>query len=194
MIIEIVNAILPSLASLSFGDLIVGLVKPIRFRNEAGEKVFPVIYNEGLDACISGSYIDLLPNSSKKCIIYFEDYGTDFVREERGQQYYRSIIRLVCWWNYKLTSSDLFEDTLYVGNVLKLMPYTVTGLDYISRVRINLIRQFPKDTDTVFGRYTYNEGEVQFVTYPYDFFALEYEVTFAFDTSCVGAVPEKTSC
>jgi hypothetical protein len=194
MIIEIVNALLPSLAPLSFGDLIVGIVKPMRFRNEGGEKVFPVIYNEGLDACISGSYIDLLPNSSKKSIIYFEDKGTYLAKEEKGRFFYRSTIWLVCWWNYKLTSSDLYEDTPYVGNVLALMPHLITGLDFISHVRLRMVRQLPKDADMVFGKYTYNEAEVQFVTYPYDFFALEYDVTFIFNPACVTPITEKTAC
>ena len=194
MIIEIVDAILPSLATLSFGDLIVGIVKPMRFSSEGRVKIFPVIYNEGLDACITGSYIDLLPNSSKKSIIYFEDKGTTLIKEDKGRFFYRSTIWLVCWWNYKQTSSDLYTDTLYVGNVLALMPKMITGLDFISHVRIQLVRQLPKGADVVFGKYTYNEAEVQYVTYPYDFFALEYDLTFIFNSSCVTPVTEKTAC
>jgi hypothetical protein len=193
MIHEIVNEFITPLEGLSFADLVVGIVKPMRISTETGDKIFPVVYNTTSDACLTGDYIDLLPNTSKRCVMYFEDKGTTF--RNHGQDIdYTASVNFVCWFNYKLIDHDLYTDSLLVANVLKTIPERVTGLAYINRVSITPIRQLPKDVNVVFGAYTYNEAEVQFVTYPYDFFAIEYEIKFTLTKSCVPDISIDTAC
>ena len=189
MIYEIVETILNSF-SVSFSDLVVGIVKPMVISDVNGQqKRFPVIHNTDEDACIMGDYIDLLPNSERKSVIYFEDFGTEFIEQRGDDMYFQSTIRLVCWFNYKKINVSLTTDSLIMANVMKAMPTRVLHA-YIGRINIQVLRHLPKDPEQIFGKYTYNEAEVQYVTYPYDCFAIDYIVDYSINMDCINPVTD----
>jgi len=75
MVNEIVNSIVTTLtADLSFVDKIAGIVKAAQMTDANGNVItIPVAYNLDVCVCSQSELVDLVPDSSKVSIIYFED-------------------------------------------------------------------------------------------------------------------------
>ena len=118
-------------------------------------------------------YQDAVPNSSKASIIYWEDYGGRVIDSCARYQRFSHQIRLVVWFNFNLLP-DTYNN--YVFETLRKVPRR------FDTVTLTPKGQLPKKND-IFSRYSYRD-EKQYVTYPYDVVAFDFEVKYM-STMCV---------
>ena len=186
----IATIIKTNIQDLDFVDKIAGLtsVALMTITDEAGaktEKRLPIACCTTADDCKTGAYNDLCPDSRYKSVIYFEDQGVSFVKYEGNYKYYQSNLRLVCWLNV----AKLREEPCHDGTVCTLSSKAITQIiralprhpehrppfvNVYSEVTEQLIR-----SSSIFGGYTYNEKQTQYLMYPYDYFALTIRTSFS---------------
>ena len=186
---QIANIIKGYIEDLDFVDKIAGLVSVtyLNITDENKEKVqksFPVACDVSADCCIAGAYQDLTPNSKYMTVIYFEDGGVTFNKREGIFICYTSNLRLVCWINvgrYKAeccgeghtcsASADI------IGKIISALPGHPENIEPYSKVYPVVTSQVIR-SNSIFGAYTYNEMQTQYLMYPYDYFALEIQTDF----------------
>ncbi len=191
MIKEIGNILIGQIDTLPFLDKYTGVVKVITMAdNSAGrnvKKIFPVACNLNLEDCNKGKrYLDFVPDDSKKSVLYLEDTGLRFQRQEGNRTYWKASYNLVCWLNLpKLGSTSCSYSAIAILSILKSLPIQpFNANDTYNQIKINLIGQQPKSTNP-FARYSYDESVSQFLMYPFDYFVLALDVDFMVDLRCV---------
>jgi hypothetical protein len=168
-----------------------GLAIPVTFLENTTEgavrKVMPVACGE---SCETGTrYLSLVPDSEKRSIVYFEDYGT-VIREKDASRYdCESTLRMVCWLNLaKLGYEDCQLSSMAVSQVMGSLPLVIDdGLPY-NHIMIKVTAQMPKSPG-IFTRYTYDEAITQYLMWPYDYFALEVKLKYLFTRGCEFPLP-----
>lgn len=181
------------IADLNFADLTAGLTKIMRVEVplEAGTiiKTFPVVCNTTIDQCNKGDYIDLLPDSERKTIFFFEDLGVQFVEKQQREFIFHSRLRLIGWINlaYFKNSGCSISGTL-AANIIKaieLPPDNISGNPAMTKMRIVGINEIQKTVE-IFLKYTaMNEEKDQYLLYPFDFFALDITTQFSVPLNCI---------
>lgn len=190
---QVANIIKGYIEGQDFVDKIAGLVSVtyLNITGTDGEKVqksFPVACDVSADCCIDGAYQDLTPNSKYMTVIYFEDGGVTFNKREGRFICYTSNLRLVCWINvgrYKAeccgeghtcsASADIIKKILCA---LPSQPvYSDPYSSFYPVVTSQVIR-----SSLIFGAYTYNKTQTQYLLSPYDYFALEIQTDFCICT------------
>lgn len=186
---------------LSFIDKIGGLVKPIVKVQDIGDgkvvkKVIPVDCGVTHTDCIRGKYTDLMPNSNYKSVTYFEDGGVQKINDGRGDFSFQSNLKLVCWLNLKkLGKTDCSQSALAIASILNVIPNKFVNSSPYTRIQITCIGEDAKNP-AIFGKYTYDEEKIQFLMFPYDYFALNFQVKFTIPRHCItGLTPStETEC
>lgn len=189
MIKRIIAEIIPYLETLNFADVVAGAVttlsrnKPIK-DNKVVVKKYPVYYNDGKNVCDTSDYIDLVPNSSKKSIMYFEENGFNVTPINNNIFEVVASVKLVCWFNLKNINNTLTNAELLKLNVIQVMPTALQNVNPYSFIRVDLSGEEPKSV-SIFNKYTYNEEEKQYLIYPFDYFALNYDISFYVGKNCI---------
>ena len=183
---KIAQLILNEISALNWVDKTAGVVKPLRVNTKGGvEKVYPVYLNDAT-LCDSSTYTDLVPDSSKMSIIYFEDGGSDVI--ESGCKYtdMESSLKLVCWLNLKRINVAYTDAINIKLNLINNIPSRIANTDWVTKISVMFESEDPKSAD-IFSEYTYDEAEHQYLIYPYDFFALNYKVKYSvpMDSECL---------
>lgn len=179
---------------LPFVDVLSGLAQRVSYQETNADgnpitKAMPVSYdNTTADSCTVSPERALIPDSSKKGILYFEDMGSVFVdRLSGGAMRYRSTLVLVCWMNRaRLVGDGYTEITSYcVGTILKkIAPPNFINVPPFVRMRVTPGRILPQDA-AVFSRYTYDETITQFLRPPFEFFGMELTVDYGIHPDCI---------
>jgi hypothetical protein len=174
------------LETLSWADKVAGLVQTVSIRTaDSTAKSYPISCDVTADACISGAYQDLCPNSKKKSVLYFEDKGVSMVARQGTRLKFKSSMRLVGWVNLKLIQeAECDADTIgcgsigdYVIDVINLLPNSpIQTADFIS-IMVSDIAEAERDV-SIFSKYTYSETGVQYLMFPYGYFALDLSIDF----------------
>ena len=186
---KIANILKGYIETLDWTDKISGLVQTANVTEKSGDnkitKSYPIACDLTEDSCVKGHYQDLIPDSKKRSVVYFEDKGCVFDKQVRNRLYYKSSLRLVCWLNLKLLEEDpcgtddhCTVSGCYVMDVIKILPHIAFSSGGFYGMFINSISQAERSVD-IFSKYTYHEESTQYLLYPYDFFALDIEITFA---------------
>lgn len=175
---------------LQWVDKIAGVVRAQRYTDKAGnEQVFPVAYNTPEDLCDTTTYTDLVPDSSKMSIIYFEDGGTDII--ESGCMYTdcETTLKLVCWVNLKRVNVSYTDALNLKLELINNIPEDIDNTDWVTKIRVMFEGEEPKSAG-LFSEYTYDESRTQYLMYPYDYFALNYKVRYSIpmNSECLSAV------
>lgn len=189
---ELANILKGKLLILPFADLVAGLAQTVTYTdtNEDGAtftKRIPVSYDVWNGGDCSGREISLIPDSSRKSIIYFEDGGVAPGAFAHGLQGYNSSLRLVCWLDRSKLVGDTYAEiagrcqALIVSILCHKNPQNV-GM--FQRLKIELQRIPPQDP-ALFGRYTYNETDRQYLRPPFEFFGLDLVSTFFVSAKCL---------
>jgi len=187
---KIAQLLLSQFSTLNWVDKTAGVVKPLRVKIKGGEeKIYPVALNTSEDACDTSTYTDLVPDSSKMSILYFEDEGSDVI--ESGCKYtdIECSLKLVCWLNLPKINAD-YTDALNIKlDLINNIPAHIANTDWVTKIRVMFEGEEPKSA-AIFSEYTYDEAEHQYLIYPYDFFALNYRVKFSIPMSseCLTAI------
>lgn len=128
-----------------------------------------------------------LPESKLKGMIYFEDQGVqpDTGRRHTSLNFFRSTLRLVGWFNQKRLSNE-FDNAFRSKAISEIVShitrrYRNTELIKMMDVSFDGI---PELDASIFSEYDFNEAQTQFLTEKYDFFAINFEVTFAMSKKC----------
>ena len=186
---KIANIIVDYIKELSWVDKVAGLVQTVRVSQQDGDRVvekrYPVSCSAAYDdKCLEGCYDDLMPNSAYSSLIYFEDGSLTLTASSRNRRYYQSNIRLVCWLNYKKIVGGCGASGDYVIDIVKHLPAYPVNIGDMLGVNIEVTSQAQR-SNAIFGNYTYNEKQTQYLMLPYDFFALEIKTTFFIINECV---------
>lgn len=185
----IAQIIIGHISGLDFIDKIGGVVSVIYEDVFDGtnkvQKSFPAACCVEPEDCKIGAYNDLSPDSKYNTVIFFEDKGVTFDKHEGSFKYYTSSLRLVCWINV----AKILEDDCRLGSECTRAAHLITEI-------VRLLPPFPEDhtpfvmlhsevisqeprSNAIFGAYTFNEKQTQYLLYPFDYFALNIQTTFA---------------
>lgn len=192
---EVARVLKNYIKDLPFVDLIAGLVQTVRIKipvggDDGGDKLLetriPVSYDteEGIE-CI-GKERELIPNSDRKSIIYFEDYGSTPNKDTHGLIGMDSKLRLVCWLNRALLVGDTYAEvtTPAMGMILNALPMgNPVNKGDLTRLRVSA-SHIPIQDASIFGKYTYEEAETQYLRPPYEFFAIDLQINFTLSPKC----------
>jgi len=192
MINTIVKNIIPYLEALNFSEVVGGIAttisqnKPIK-DNKIIVKKFPAYYNENKTTCNASDYIDLVPNSNKRSIIYFENNGIKISPINGNIIECVADVRLVCWANLKKINDTFINADILKLLVIQAMPSSLSNVLPYSFIRVQLTGEETKNV-SIFSKYTYNEEEKQYLIYPFDYFALNYEISFYVGKNCIDPI------
>lgn len=196
---EIATILKSKIFDLPFVDLIAGLAQPIQQadldeNNERRKVVFPMAYDvtdnsETQPNCRVGKERDLVPDSSRKSIFYFEDQGT---RRRTGSGRPGSVamqtnIRLVGWINkQKLVGNDYSQIQTYINSAImgRLIRANPINHGNIKRLTITL-GGFPKADGTLFSQYSYDETIRQFLMPPYECTGIDFVCKYEVSDHCL---------
>lgn len=201
---EISDILKNQISELPFIDRLAGLVRPVTINEETDSgkkrKSFPVACNVSAQDCVtSGKYQDLVPNSSRKSVIYFEEAGgTRMTGIERNEINFTSTVRLVGWLNLKkMGLTDCNWSATAILQIIKelsvlLQPHN-SGM--FLHVKITEISEAEK-SNAIFSKYSYDEAVTQYLIYPYDYFALNLTIKFSINKNCIEAaeIPDIELC
>lgn len=181
---DIANILKGRLNTLPFKDVLEGLVRPAKVVKGGVEKTFPLTYNINPNTCSNGQLLALTPDSTKRSIIYFEDGGTTLRGEDGGYLLLTTSLKLICWFNYKRIDTTLYESAIIALNILKLIPDRLpNNVPYLG-ILIRFTGQDSRESNP-FTKYTYDEPRTQFITYPYDWVALNFAVDYKIARDCI---------
>lgn len=181
---------------LPFVEVMAGMVQTVEYKDPMGDegvmvtKRMPVSTDTNMATnCKLTPERELIPDSMKKGLLYFEDYGAQYIGRGSGERLeYRSNVRLICWMNRARLVGDAYtEITSYcITNVLaKLnLQRPVNSGNFIA-IRVEPGRIYPQDKG-IFSRYTYDETITQYLRPPFEFFAVDLTVTYFIHPACIG--------
>ena len=194
MIKDIANILKAKLQPLPFVDRLAGVVQIARSQETVEGKLiqtrFPISCDVNGEDCAEGGQrlIDLIPNSEKKSVFYFEDIGgAQFIDRTRNDLNFQANLRLVGWLNMKeLGKNQCSVTSLIVANVIRALTQgkKTFNEDPFTRITIEINQQVLNNAN-IFSDYTYKETETQYLMYPYDFFALDLRVFFSINENCM---------
>jgi len=210
----------PKLSILDFVDRYAGIVRTINIAEGNGTetgivKRYPVACDvTGADCANLGIYQDLVPNDTKKSVIYWEmiapmsNVGYTSTRNFFEKRF-RGTARLVVWLNLAKLGIENCTDAV---NIIPILEKEITTRGKImggvfdgAQLRIQPQKMVAQEINTVFGKYDYNKLK-NFYLYPFDFFAIDVQFTLeqCLDKGgifpvlpakdCVNQIPENNIC
>lgn len=171
-------------------DKVAGLVRAVQFNQKTPDgktvvKTLPLACDfTDPNACTDLEVTNLVPDGNKRSIVYFEDLGwtRSNVKLPRAVQYV-SRLRMVVWMNTKMIgdqcSSGVSVQQDFV-NAVQVEPYSDGDVLSISHRVYNV----PPVSNGIFSKYSYAEAERQYLTWPFDYFALDIETKFVVQDGC----------
>lgn len=182
---ELANIIKGKIAELPFIDTLAGLVKTIEFSSlEPKEKGRIVKFPASVDSNETPKdrpwqYADLVPNSKKKSVVYFEDRGLSTVGKNKFGVAFESNLRLVVWLN----EQDSISAANAMVSTLQAIPeghFNEAGLSMIKVVPGKILTS----NDKIFAEYSYQEAINQYLMFPFSAFAIDLKTTFNASGQC----------
>lgn len=188
MLKEVCNALKQKLITgdpLKLIDTVSGMVQTVTYKeiNVDGNPItkrMPVSYDTNIvRSCGEGVEQDLVPDSLKKGLVYFEENGSLQTTRSLsgGRKMHRGSILLVCWMNRKKSVGDAYKEvtSMAYNEIMNKLKGVIPSNEFLNlRVSAKSFRQDP----AIFARYTYDETVNQYLRPPFEFFAIDLTVTF----------------
>lgn len=180
-------------AALPFITRITGLIKAKEILNGKKRVVLPVGVAETADGCKGGKIIEFVPNKDEALIIYFQALTTQ-AREVCVGRYidYTTTFRLVGWANLNrledaATNEKLLDTCLIEAKIAAALPQNLGQIGpYFSAVQ--LLPAAPEaKSPAIFRGFNFGDNTNIF-NYPYDYFALRFNLNYRFLVNCVGDI------
>ena len=197
MIYKIANMLRDEIQALNFVEIAAGLATPHTVRvnatpSDSSEgvmegRVIPMAYNDLGIACEEGDLYKLVPDTSKKSIVWWESNGIEPVREDTYYIYSRANLVCMCWWNLPLIDEYMSDPGLLVARLIATIPGRLPNVEYMSQIQVMFAGEEPPGSE-ILSRYGFDEPESQFATFPYFVTALNFTVEFAFGKNCTEAI------
>jgi hypothetical protein len=198
---ELATVLKNKLVNLPYMDLVAGMVQTVEEIKYNGEDKITVVSRNRFPVSVdvvrgpqfTGREIDLIPNSSRKSITYFEDYGSTINSTRDGLTEFTSTLRLVCWLNKKLlVGDDYAEITGYC--IASIIPRLVTAnpenIGVFTGLKTKALR-IPIQSAELFSRYTYDENIRQYLRPPFEAFAIDLSCNYKVSSNCITQIPFK---
>lgn len=194
---ELATVLRNKLASLPFVDVLAGLAQTVTTQDSNLEnpeaaavvKRFPVSYDTlGVDC--QGKEVGLMPDSSRKSIIYFEDFGIATTGRLHGQTGYNSSLRLICWINRANLVGDSYKEISgrCMASIIDLLAgRNPENVGMFNRLTVDVVR-IPQQDAGLFGRYTYNETDRQYLRPPFEFFGIDLTCKYYVPAKCLQGI------
>jgi hypothetical protein len=186
MIEPIINQIALGLdIDLNWADVITGVCEVLRLKMGADgtvEKVIPGYLNTNPSTCNTSRYLDLVPNSGKKSIIYFDNLSESVESENRYYKQMNASLRLVCWVNLPLIDKSLTNAITLQQDVLKNLPVRVANQSPFAWNRVSVLGV--ERNESIFSAWSYDEAEKQYLIFPFDYFAINLSINYRYLTNC----------
>jgi hypothetical protein len=191
------------LLTLSYADLVGGLVVPLKTKKSDVEKTVPAYKRLHLrDECDEGDYVYMIPNDKKKSVIFVEHVSDRIVDvpTERWQDV-EYMLNVVCWYNFHATDRDVINSLPYQAEMVSLFNKRAQNITYTSPTTGRVNRYYGVVVEPVNGvrreqvwsRYTLPELKSQYGMYPYDYFAIQFRVSCREVVDCFPNIEEKTT-
>lgn len=184
------NLMAERLRQLQFIETVCGIAVPQHFNDNGTAKVFP--------ACppLQGEEnVWLVPESSKSAIAYFEAMSvrqTDILSGNRGG-IYDAVLRCVVWLNNDRLVPKQAKSSAASAVVANLHG-RYGDFPPISNLRVWVTGEPLQSPDVIFGKWDYNEAELQYLMPPYTFFAVDFLLSYVVQTFCPAPVITKQPC
>lgn len=184
--------LLASLGNLPYIDKSTGIVQVLqRPINKAGVTEYikiPVSTLATSQECGAAdtAAIDLVPDERYKGILYFEDKGTGLSTRRSSTQEYKSDMRLVCWLNTKKINGGIADMTI-ASKAMNDMITLLTSSKIVGSPFINIrvaVTRIPDINANLFSAYDYDEKRTQYLFYPFDYFAIDFNIVFSLARGC----------
>jgi len=190
MTIDIGNILINQFVTLPWVDKYAGVVKIMSFsdKNKDGKQVikkFPAVCTLTPQDCSEGRYLDLCPDSKKKSVMFLEDNGLRFVRQEGRHYSFKASFNHVLWLNIPLLKvNECSYSSLATIGMLKKLPVTPFQSSIYQRIKINYTGQVSSSINP-FAKYTFDESISQYLIFPYDYVVSTFEVDFMVSKDCI---------
>lgn len=199
-IAHILKERLASNGGLPFVEVLAGLAQTVEYKQENSDgnpitKRMPVGYDATTpEGCTVSPERALIPDSTRKGILYFEDLGATFIdRVSGGHMRYRSTLVLVCWMNRALLVGDHYAEitshcvTTILGKLNIRRPKNEPPFSRMAVTPGRILQQ----NASVFSRYTYDETVTLYLRPPYEFFGMELTVDYCIHPDCLTTLEYK---
>lgn len=194
---ELANVLRLKLTPLPFVDVLAGIAQVLTTTDTADEgatvtKKQPVTYDVNINQedCSGREYL-LTFDSSKKSIIYFEDFGiTPTGTRAAGMVAYTSNLRLICWMNRANLVGDSYREISGIAQAAIISTLTHKGPENIgmfTRLNTEVSKIQPQDAG-LFGKYTIDETQRQYLRPPFEFFGIDLVSKFFVSPKCLQEV------
>lgn len=184
---DIIASIVSTLSSINFVDRIGGIVIPLTVNKNIGDgidgKILPVALNSLKGTCNPSRYESYNPDSTKKSVLYFENNGHTVLSDNMGFITKQLNVRLVAWFNLPKINSTLTDADDLKDIIISTMPEWIANVGNASGIRILLTGEEVR-SPAIFSAYSYDEAEKQYLIYPFDYFALNYQITYRVGKGC----------
>ncbi len=194
---ELCSVLKNKLSALPFVDMLAGMAQTLTQEDttNSGEeggtttitKRFPVADDTNQDATIFGKEIRLSPESGRRSIIYFEDFGISAGDKLHGLTQYNSSIRLIAWLNRERLTGNTYapvSGAIMATIINALVSKNPENINIFTRLVVSVARIPPQDP-ALFGRYTYNEAERQYLRPPFEFFGIDFTAKYFVSPNCL---------
>lgn len=192
MIHSIIERVLNDIRALNFADRVAGIVTVGSKKNmvEGGTslKKFPIYPNRPTE-CVAGDYFDCIPDDKFRSIIYFEEISNTVIAQDNYTYQMSADVRLVGWFNLKKIGQ--YSTDLLMRLILQSIP-EITDFDDIFSIKMNLTGVEVKSPN-IFGNYTYDEAETQYLLFPYDYGSMRFTATYRMN-KCVDDIELNPNC
>lgn len=176
-------------------DKLSGMVRPVSIAFPTSTpgrvvyKTFPIACDVPYEGCQADTMNkDMIPDDTKRSIIYFEDGGVDFEKRENNLMFFNSRLKIIGWINLrKFKHSGCSLSSTIVTRIIRKLPTQPVNNGIYTRLHIVSISQAVKHPN-IFSPYSYNETETQYLVYPFDYFALNISVKFAVNKNCLNEI------
>lgn len=204
MIFIFEQALRSTVTNVNFVERYGGVVRPVSQQRE-GETpngnattytdTFPVSRYVSVSDCFDGGmYRSLIPDESYKSVVYWEQRGNANISQggPKGLQWrVDQSMRLVCWLNFQKIGLTNYDDTdkleLYMLQQIHSQHGQIkTTGGYKFRLGVSRFRPVERSERVVFGPYSYSGKEWAF-SWPYGFFAIDFEFTAELAAGCITA-------
>lgn len=172
-------------------DKMGGLVKIIKYQSQDRNNnpiitTLPVGCRTDFSQCKNKGYTDLLPDNRYRSLFYFEDGGITLQKRNGDKTEFISRLKLVGWLNMKkfiIPSGACSISGKVISQILRVIPNQFVNFGIYTEARFKFISEDIK-SPAIFQRYSMPEEVMQYLLYPYDYFALNFQVEFVVNRNC----------
>lgn len=202
MLNAVTDCLKQRLSELPFIETIGGIVQPIDKVDEKYDNnnnvvgyastTFPISCGMESTCFDNGRYMALVPDDSKKSVGYFEQIGGVRPVGKTGAKgnivCFEGRLRFVCWLN--LLKLGLVDNCTYAPQFVINTICNIEGgcsLEPVfteSHFTVEVIEEVKRDA-SIFKDYSYDRNRLQFLMFPFDYFALDLRIKLFISKGCL---------